>query len=69
MRKKIFIMALLLTAGICVACGKEETKGNNAIAFDDELQIDFTYDYSEDIKEDVANVISSSAPCKKNWKI
>lgn len=65
MRKKIFIMALLLTAGICVACGKEETKGNNAIAFDDELRIDFTYDYSEDIKEDVANVVSSSASLQK----
>lgn len=65
MRKRIFMMTLLLTAGICVACGKEETKGNNAIAFDDELQIDFTYDYSEDIKEDVAYVVSSSASLQK----
>lgn len=65
MRKRIFMMTLLLTAGICVACGKEETKGNSAIAFDDELQIDFTYDYSEDIKEDVANVVSSSASLQK----
>lgn len=65
MRKKIFIMALLLTAGICVGCDKEEIKGNNAIAFDDKLQIDFTYDYSEDIKEDVAYLVSSSASLQK----
>lgn len=65
MRKKIFIMALLLTAGICVGCGKEGTKENDVIAFDDELQIDFTYDYSEDIKEDVAYVVSSSASLQK----
>lgn len=61
MRKRIFMMTLILTAGICVGCGKEETKENDAIAFDDELQIDFTYDYSEDIKEDVAYVVSNSA--------
>lgn len=87
MRKRIFIMTLLLTAGICVGCGKEETKGNdlntenkssqieeqssstnkesNDIVFNDELQIDFTYDYSEDIKEDVAYVVSSSASLQK----
>lgn len=58
-------MALLLTAGICVGCDKEEIKENDVIAFDDELQIDFTYDYSEDIKEDVAYVVSSSASLQK----
>lgn len=83
MRKRIFMMTLLLTTGICVGCGKEETKGNDlnieskssqieeqsgstggesdSITFDDELQIDFTHDYSEDIKEDVAYVVSGSA--------
>lgn len=83
MRKRIFMMTVILTAGICVACGKEETKGNDPnieskssqikeqsgstggengnITFDDELQIDFTHDYSEDIKEDVAYVVSGSA--------
>lgn len=87
MRKRIFIMTLLLTAGIYVGCSKEETKGNdlntenkssqieeqssstskesNDIVFNDELQIDFTYDYSEDIKEDVAYVVSSSASLQK----
>lgn len=80
-------MALLLTTGICVGCGKEETKGNdlnteskssqieeqssstskesNDIVFNDELQIDFAHDYSEDIKEDVAYVVSSSASLQK----
>lgn len=83
MRKRIFMMTVILTAGICVACGKEETKENDlnieskssqieeqssstggksgSITFEDELQIDFTHDYSEDIKEDVAYVVSGSA--------
>lgn len=87
MRKQIFMMTLLLTAGICVGCGKEKTKGNDlnieskssqieeqssstsgksgSITFDDELQIDFTHDYSEDIKEDVAYVVSGSASLQK----
>lgn len=58
MRIRIFMMTLLLTAGICVGCGKEES---DSITFEDELQIDFTHDYSEDIKEDVDYVVSSSA--------
>lgn len=58
MRKRIFMMTLLLTTGICVGCGKEES---DSITFEDELQIDFTHDYSEDIKEDVDYVVSGSA--------
>lgn len=58
MRKRIFMMTLLLTMGICVGCGKEES---DSITFEDELQIDFTHDYSEDIKEDVDYVVSGSA--------
>lgn len=58
MRKRIFMMTLLLSAGICVGCGKEES---DSITFEDELQIDFTHDYSEDIKEDVDYVVSGSA--------
>lgn len=62
MRKRIFMMTLLLTTGICVGCGKEES---DSITFEDELQIDFTHDYSEDIKEDVDYVVSSSASLQK----
>lgn len=62
MRKRIFMMMLLLSAGICVGCGKEES---DSITFEDELQIDFTHDYSEDIKEDVDYVVSSSASLQK----
>lgn len=58
MRKRIFMMTLLLSAGICVGCGKEES---DSITFEDELQIDFTHDYSEDIKEDVDYMVSGSA--------
>lgn len=58
MRIRIFMMTLLLTTGICVGCGKEES---DSITFEDELQIDFTHDYSEDIKEDVDYVVSGSA--------
>lgn len=87
MRKRIFMMTLILTAGICVGCGKEETKGNDLsieskssqieeqsgsadrensdIALENELQIDFTCDYSEDIKEDVDYVVSGSASLQK----
>lgn len=58
MRIRIFMMTLLLTTGICVGCGKEES---GSITFEDELQIDFTHDYSEDIKEDVDYMVSGSA--------
>lgn len=58
MRIRIFMMTLLLTTGICVGCGKEES---DSITFEDELQIDFTHDYSEDIKEDVDYMVSGSA--------
>lgn len=39
------------------AAGKE----NNDVELDDKLEIDFTYDYSEDIKADVGIVVSNSA--------
>lgn len=87
MRKIIFMMTLILTAGLCVGCGKEKTEGNDLnieskssqieeqsssisgensdIALKDELQIDFAYDYSEDIKEDVDYVVSGSASLQK----
>lgn len=87
MRKIIFMMTLILTAGFCVGCGKEKTEGNDLnieskfsqieeqssstsgensdIALKDELQIDFAYDYSEDIKEDVDYVVSGSASLQK----
>lgn len=87
MRKRIFMMTLILTAGLCAGCGKEKTEGNDRnieskssqieeqssstsgensdIALKDELQIDFAYDYSEDIKEDVDYVVSGSASLQK----
>ncbi len=87
MKIRILMLTLLLTAGLSVGCGKEETEGNdlnieskssqieeqssftsredNDIAFNDELQIDFTYDYSEDIKADVDYMVSGSASLQK----
>ena len=87
MKKRIVMMALILTAGLFVGCGREETKGNilniesipseseeqagsesgenNDITLDDEMKIDFTYDYSEDIKADVDYVVSGSASLQK----
>jgi len=38
---------------------------NNDIQWNDELKIDFTYDYSEDIKADVDYVVSGSASLQK----
>ena len=87
------MMALLLMAGLCAGCGKEEaeinslspeskssqseeqsgsaSEENNDIVLNDTLdintldintpEIDFTYDYSEDIKADVEYVVSHSA--------
>ena len=87
MKKRIVMMALILTAGLFVGCGREETKGNilniesipseseeqagsesgenNDITLDDEMKIDFTYDYSEDIKADVDYVVSGSVSLQK----
>ena len=87
MKIRILMLTLLLTAGLIVGCGKEETEGNdlkieskssqieeqssftsredNDIAFNNELQIDFTYDYSEDIKADVDYMVSGSASLQK----
>ena len=84
-------MALILTAGLFVGCGREETKGNilniesipseseeqagsesgenNDITLDDEMKIDFTYDYSEDIKADVDYVVSGSVSLQKELEI
>lgn len=83
MKKRIFVMILVLMAGLCIGCGKEETdsndqsteskssqleeqsnpasRENNDIELDDALEMDFTYDYSEDIEADVDYVVSASA--------
>lgn len=83
MKISIYMMALILLAGFCVGCGKEETESkdlstknessqveelfnsasieNNDIKLNDKLKIDFSYDYSEDIKADVGGVVSDSA--------
>ena len=37
-----------------------ESSENDEIHLDDELNIDFTCDYSEDIKEDVDDVVAAS---------
>lgn len=78
-------MILLLMAGFCIGCGKEETESNapstenvqveeqsdsasrenNDIELNDIPNIDFTYDYSEDIKADVDYVVSASASLQK----
>lgn len=75
MKKTIFLLVLVLIMGICTGCGKENTEienscmkeqttsessENDEIHLDDELNIDFTCDYSEDIKEDVDDVVAAS---------
>lgn len=41
------------------------SRENNEIQFNDKLELDFTYDYSEDIKADVDYVVSNSASLQK----
>ena len=75
MKKTIFLLVLVLIMGICTGCGKENTEIENScmkeqttsesseddeIHLDDELNIDFTCDYSESIKEDVDDVVADS---------
>ncbi len=82
MKIRIYMMTLVLMAGLCSGCGKQGTesnnqsieiksiqveeqadavgKTNNDIELNCNLEIDFTYDYSEDIKTDVDYVVSNS---------
>ena len=75
MKKIISLLVLVLSMGIYTGCGKENTEiensrmeeqttpedsENDEIHLDDELNIDFTCDYSEDIKEDVDDVVAAS---------
>ena len=75
MKKTIYLLVLVLSMGIYTGCGKENTEiqnsrmeeqttpensENDEIHLDDELNIDFTCDYSEDIKEDVDDVVAAS---------
>lgn len=64
MKKRICIMTLILMVGLFIGCGKEGTE-NNDIELNDKLEMDFTYDYSEDIKADVDYVVSGSASLQK----
>ena len=102
MKKRIYLLALILMAGLCTGCGKEGTESNEGteinelrmecessqaeepsnlessenqdnqdnqenqdMELNDQLKIDFTYDYSEDIKADVDDVVSGSASLQK----
>lgn len=87
MKKRIYMMTLILMVGLCVGCGKEGAESNdlsvqnkssqveeqsssasredNDIELNDKLEMDFTYDYSEDIKADVDYVVSVSASLQK----
>lgn len=87
MKKRIYIMTLILMVGLCIGCGKEETENNdlsteskssqveeqsksasrenNDIELNDKLEMDFSYDYSEDIKADVDYVVSGSSSLQK----
>lgn len=73
--KRIHMLALVLIVGICTGCGKENTgienspvkeqtastsSENDELESNEELRIDFTYDYSMDIKADVDDVVSDS---------
>ena len=75
MKKTIFLLVLVLSMGIYTGCGKENTEiessymeeqttpensENDEIHLEDELNIDFTCDYSESIKEDVDDVVADS---------
>lgn len=75
MEKRIHMLALVLIVGICTGCGKENTgienspvkeqtastsSENDELESNEELRIDFTYDYSMDIKADVDDVLSDS---------
>lgn len=87
MKKRIYMITILLTAGLFAGCGKEGTKQNdlsiestasqvkeqsglvdrenNDMTWNDKLEIDFTCDYSEDIKADVDNLVSGSPSLQK----
>lgn len=85
MKKRIYMITLILAAGICTGCGKKDVtvsdqsteimttvndeteeqqsnieNKNNDKDWKDAIEIDFTYDYSEDIKTDVDHVVSTS---------
>ena len=75
MKKAIYLLVLVLSMGIYTGCGKENTEiensrmeeqtipensENDEIDLVDELKIDFTCDYSEDIKKDVDDIVSNS---------
>ena len=87
MKKSIYLLILLLMAGLCIGCGKAETESNDVstenrssqaeepsspvgeenrdIQLNDNLNVDFTYDYSEDIGADIDCVVSGSASLQK----
>lgn len=71
MKKSIYMMTLILMVGLCNGCGKEGTESNdlsrenNDIELNNKLEMDFTYDYSEDIKADVDYVVSGSSSLQK----
>ena len=44
---------------------KAEQEANNETELNDELEVDFTYDYSEDIRADIDYVVSSSTSLQK----
>lgn len=52
-------MVFIVMAGIFVGCDKEQAE-NDLIELSEELEIDYSYDYSEDIKADVDYVVSNS---------
>ena len=69
------MLTLVLVMGICIGCDKENTEIENPteeeqsistssekdeFQLSDGLKIDFTYDYSEDIRADVDNVVLNS---------
>lgn len=80
MKKAIYMMTILLMAGLLIGCEKVEIESNSeseysqseeAISSDnseeddmeltDTIEIDYTYDYTEDIKADVNYVVSNSS--------
>ena len=87
MKKRIYMMLLLLSVGLCSGCDNEKKQSNvpgiesevfqveeqdssassenKDIKWDEKLEIDFSFDYTEDIKEDVDYVVSASTSLQK----
>jgi len=80
LKKTIYMMSILLIAGLLAGCGKTEIESNTESTthsdsseeedteLKDTIEIDFSYDYTEDIKADVNNVVSEASSLQEELK-